>query len=398
MVKFKNIIYVWSEVKLFLISYLLFLFITTALQLIVVYFSLDVDGIQTIDSKYKIFRLMIPFFVITLLLFLFRDRIYFLKRKDLFHYTLFCFYLLLLPLLFCVVGYFASESNCSAKIEGVKKVKDPLLGYKYQPMGKRKETLFYKNTFVKTVSYSYDSFGRRSMPYHLQPTKVILFFGCSFTYGDGVNDNETLPYYVYMKDTNSNVFNYAVDGYGPQQAYVLSRDLDLKKEINNGNANGVYVYIEDHVKRAIPCKSHFWGWTNIFPAFVLEKDNLVYKGNLQSTYPFKAILFSLLNNSLFFSGIDVPQTTTEKEYQLVAALIAKTGENFKRQFTTGNFSVFIYPNQDTAIVQFLRKRNITVIIPPNILPSDSLYFFPHHGHPTPLANKIVANYLYSKLY
>jgi hypothetical protein len=61
----------------------------------------------------------------------------------------------------------------------------------------------------------------------------INFFGCSFTFGEGLNDNETLPHFVHSIDNNASVKNYGMHGYGVHQALrILESTRDTRGNIN----------------------------------------------------------------------------------------------------------------------------------------------------------------------
>lgn len=46
----------------------------------------------------------------------------------------------------------------------------------------------------------------------------VLFFDDSLTFGEGVNDNQTMPYRVGMRSAGAlRVYNFAFHGYGPHQ-------------------------------------------------------------------------------------------------------------------------------------------------------------------------------------
>ncbi|MCB0738579.1 MAG: SGNH/GDSL hydrolase family protein, partial [Bacteroidetes bacterium] len=57
----------------------------------------------------------------------------------------------------------------------------------------------------------------------------LAFFGCSFTYGWGVEDTETFPYLVQKELSNFKVENYSVPGYGTIQALQQIRHIPADK-------------------------------------------------------------------------------------------------------------------------------------------------------------------------
>ena len=67
--------------------------------------------------------------------------------------------------------------------------------------------------------------------------KRVNFFGDSFTFGEGVQDNQTLPYYFALHENSEKkpltlVKNYGIHGWGMQQALaIIQSPLDTKAEL-----------------------------------------------------------------------------------------------------------------------------------------------------------------------
>lgn len=77
--------------------------------------------------------------------------------------------------------------------------------------------------------------------------KPIIFMGCSFTYGDGLSEEETISA-KFAKLTNRPVFNRAGRGWGLDQYLYLSRRNDFYEKIPEPEYI-IYVYISDHINR-----------------------------------------------------------------------------------------------------------------------------------------------------
>lgn len=75
---------------------------------------------------------------------------------------------------------------------------------------------------------------------------TVAFYGCSFTYGTGVNDWEVYPYLLQKKHPNLKIENRAVPGYG--QAQIL---VNLEKELSSAEKPDVLVinYLSFHNER-----------------------------------------------------------------------------------------------------------------------------------------------------
>ena len=296
--------------------------------------------------------------------------------------------------------YFLLQSRRSElfyTISGARKIKDPVYGYIYPPASHRHETVYYADSLLLEAGYTFDSLGRRYTPQeHLYKKRSTLFFGCSFTYGDGVNDAETLPAQYASLDTNSNVFNYAIDGWGPQQTLQELTHRNLPSETSSDTALGIYVWIDDHLKRAALFKSHYFNWTQYFPCFVLQDDSLLYKGSFESAYPYRAAMFKLLDHSIFLKNIDIPAHVSSADYELSCAILKASQKAFLRQFKSGKFVVFIYPGSDPELIPYLKKAGIEYISGDKIELRQT-DFIPRHGHPNKTANKKLSKFLFNSL-
>jgi hypothetical protein len=291
----------------------------------------------------------------------------------------------------------SKRSELFYTISGARKIKDPVYGYVYPSNTQRHETVYYADSLLLEADYTFDSLGRRYTPQdHIHKQRSTLFFGCSFTYGDGVNDAETLPAQYASLDTNSDVFNYAIDGWGPQQTLQELTHRDLIAETNSDTALGIYVWIDDHLKRAALFKSHYFNWTQYFPCFILQGDSLLYKGNFESAYPYRAAMFKLLDHSIFLKNIDIPSHVSNYDYQLSCAILRASQKAFLRQFKSGRFIVLIYPGSDPELIPYLKRAGLDYISCDKVELGQS-DFIPRHGHPNKAANKKLSKFLFESV-
>ncbi len=105
---------------------------------------------------------------------------------------------------------------------------------------------------------------------------VALFFGCSFTVGEGLNDNETLPYFFNRANQfEYSVFNYGFHGYGPHQmlSFIenrVSKDIIEAKE----KKIAVYSFLMEHPSRAAGRSS----WDQNGPRYEMKHGELKHVG------------------------------------------------------------------------------------------------------------------------
>jgi hypothetical protein len=233
---------------------------------------------------------------------------------------------------------------------------------------------------------------------------AIVFLGCSFTFGQGVGDTETLPYRVGASQHISTV-NLGGIGYGIHHAYKIF--LDKYATTNNTGRLFIYTLIPDHVLRA----SGLYGWSP-GPAFRLAGDSLVYVGPLPvDRYRF-AWYASLFGAFSFIEDMIIniqikrrAKRVSPDEFEKAAVMIRKM-DQYSRM-TGGHFILLSWenisekgdPNRNYRQLladkrDGLRKQGIDIINVSDILDTkDPKYYIPIDGHPNAMAYDTVAKYL-----
>src|SRR5437879_10062020 len=89
------------------------------------------------------------------------------------------------------------------------------------------------------------------MNHREQRRHFLLFFGCSMTFGLGVNDNETMPFYMAQYASHYRPYNYGVSGYGPHYMLAQLQRGDLTKDIHETHGIALYTFIDHHIDRPI---------------------------------------------------------------------------------------------------------------------------------------------------
>ena len=77
----------------------------------------------------------------------------------------------------------------------------------------------------------------------------INFFGGSQTFGEGLNDDETIPALVQKKTRVHRVYNYAYRGYGPHQMLRMIETNALKDQLKETNGIAFYQYFDFQIPR-----------------------------------------------------------------------------------------------------------------------------------------------------
>tara|TARA_Y100000589_G_scaffold223965_1_gene211488 strand:+ start:135 stop:1139 length:1005 start_codon:yes stop_codon:yes gene_type:complete len=153
--------------------------------------------------------------------------------------------------------------------------KSNLLGYKNIPNARIKATK--KSYSKKKISYfsiyTTNSTGnRRTTKINSKKNEYALFLGGSFTFGTGINDDQTLPS-LFQEISQIKSINAGVGGYGIHQAYTILKDSDLYSYKSEGKDISVVIYrmLVNHINRA----AGYASWDTEGPCYKLNQKNQV---------------------------------------------------------------------------------------------------------------------------
>lgn len=201
------------------------------------------------------------------------------------------------------------------------------------------------NIRYDTVTISTDSLGRRTTPLadSLPRSRYALFLGCSYTYGDGVSDTQTLPYYFQAMSPGYRAYNYGYMAYSPLHMLARLQQGTLKREIPQKDGFAVYTLINDQLDRVIPATRWIELTQGKFP-YLDEKA-------MQTGGVFADKRRVYTQTVLRFQGTGLqqimkwgyPRTHTEAHYQLLVNIIKKSEEEYKRRFGNDHFYVVVFP-------------------------------------------------------
>ena len=258
---------------------------------------------------------------------------------------------------------------------------------------------------VYDVQYSIDALGRRVTPgADADPRSTfLLFFGCSVTFGEGVQDAETLPHFVAERAPQVRAYNYGFHGYGPQQLLARLETQDLRTQVAEPEGSLVYLFIDAHVNRAIGSMVVYTGGADTAPYYRPGPDGaLVRDGTLTTGRPITSILYSILGRSqvLKRGHVEVPLAITERHIALTARILAESAGRFRQQFGGGRFVVVIFPGSRHAIglKRALDRHGVEFLDYSALFDAaDPAYFIPEDWHPSPRAHRRLAEQLVTDL-
>ncbi len=288
------------------------------------------------------------------------------------------------------------------------------LGYQAYPARAVRSWKTFGNETLYDVVYTINEDGYRQSPGFTGDEKSgepIVFYGGSFVFGEGVNDDETLPYFVAAQSRWSRpVLNLGFSGYGPHQ---MLRSIELGKLRDLGyDFVGVAVYEagDDHARRAA---GEAW-WDPVGPKYKLnETEGVEYRGHftnvpdkyIQVYYRYlqfvkvarRSRVVDWTANLLSATG----GTDPEENVRLMVAIVARAAVILQQDYQA-EFVVLFWDNEteeSSLILKGLAEKEIpTIKVSDFIAPSELAdYKIPNDGHPTAAANRLLAEALMQHL-
>lgn len=284
-------------------------------------------------------------------------------------------------------------------------VSDEVLGY---APGKGKaftSIKFLGEKEIYNVTYTIDKNGLRvAPPYNNKGnSECVLFFGGSFTYGEGLNDNETLPYVVGIKTRGKyKIYNFSFHGYGPHQMLAaIEHDLvDTIVECKPRYA--IYQAIVSHVDRS----SGLSFWDRHGPRYILQSDGSVkYKGHFDDDEIHDGIRNDIkkqMGKSLFYEKYIDKEPVSRADIDLFVGIIDKSRHLLEERYPGLEFHMILWGGHETnrePIIRLLNERDIPLHLIEKILPdySDHKLMYAivpnYDNHPNALANELIADYI-----
>jgi hypothetical protein len=226
---------------------------------------------------------------------------------------------------------------------------------------------------VYAARYSFDSHALRVVPASVSAEKAqvgILFLGCSFTFGEGVDDEKTFANHIAEKQKNVNSKILASPGWGLHQlVHLLSTpdDLRIPQFSNEKKKFAVFTILEDSIDRAF--NTNTWArvspYSSSDPAYTFEAGELRYLGTFKEIRPFQTI-HELISRSYLTKLLNISFPIKNNTlYERFADLILGMKNLIRLKLGIEELVVSVYPGHSRAMpmvfFEALKKRDIAVI-------------------------------------
>lgn len=254
---------------------------------------------------------------------------------------------------------------------------------------------------VYDVVYAIDQHGRRTTPIADDHTgkEFALFFGGSNTFGQGVDQDETMPCCFSRFAPRFKSYNYGFPGYGPQAMLAKLRAGQTESEVGEKSGILIYTFIDHHIRRATGSMFVHNCWGRRMPYYRVARDGrLVRDGNFTTGRPLVASLYWLLGKSSIcrYLRVNLPPRVTGRHIDLTCRIVKEAKAELERRFESRGFFVLFYPGCLTTNEMVGRLEGIGAVC----LDYSSLteytkgeYVVPIDGHPSPLAHSAIAQRL-----
>jgi len=268
------------------------------------------------------------------------------------------------------------------------------LGFQPPPGRHTSKKLTSAGEVVYDAVYSIGEDGFRITPVIHTGSIHINFFGCSLMFGEGLNDDETLPYFLHELDLRISVKNFAWHGYGVHQALrILESIRDTKGNIN------FLLTSPWHAERSACVPDYSKG----SPRYILSDDGRVV---LDGTCGFQLrFLERVLNHSHIYQLVRLAlREDQDRQIDLYLAIIERMNnlsQDRNQRFIIGFYKAenawFTGKNSNETIVKQLNRKGIEVIdltlAPSADQLSKEYYLHTLDKHPSAKANKVRAKLL-----
>jgi len=256
---------------------------------------------------------------------------------------------------------------------------------------------FLDNRLIADVTYKIDCSGLREISSTVQGRPVkVAFFGDSFMFGHGVENDQTLPYY-FVREAKGTVegFNFGGEGWGPHQ---MLREIEsgFVQRVAGAPDLAIYEVIPDHLRRVAGRAPWEDG-----PKYVLCRgSDACYAG------PFHGDNYRmyrhLLDKSWTVRFIDnhFARVSRLSDLPLFLAVLKRTRSLLEENGT--RFVILVWDQNELArtMMRSLQVNHFDVIALSSIFPESDLTKFPitrPDKHPSAATNQAIAKYLWEQV-
>jgi hypothetical protein len=280
---------------------------------------------------------------------------------------------------------------------------DEVLGYAPVPGRRRRVRKYLYGETLYDVTYTIDENGLRAVPPDrpVDGPDGVLFFGGSYTYGEGVEDGETLPA-VVQELARIRTFDFGFHGYGPHQMLAAIQSGKVEAAVTGTPRLAIYDALVSHLARA--AGRSFWDRHG--PRYLLEAGGrLVRRGHFDDeASPLRdAVMRQIGKSHVYERFLKTRIRVDADDIPLFLAIVGASRDALAARYPGIAFHVILWDCDATwglrdRILAGLEARGIPWHAVSSVLPemnrNPAKYrLHPHERHPSPAAYRAVGKYV-----
>ncbi|MDR0339173.1 MAG: hypothetical protein LBH65_02725, partial [Desulfovibrio sp.] len=248
---------------------------------------------------------------------------------------------------------------------------------------------------VYSVTYGVLPSGWRVTPQHPEASTAVVVFGCSFAFGEGLEDEQSFPWQLAERlGPGYQVFNFGFPGYGAHHmlSWIESGILD-DIAARYSKVHVFYSTIRGHELRGLGYSQ----WDPYGPWYGFDKGRIVRKGVFADDIsPLRPATDALFGKSLlyrkFLKTKLIPHFLRFKHH----AAIIKEADRQSRRIAGAPLTAVLWPR--VLFAEAIREEGVDILDLSPLFPDwengpDKYRLHPSDGHPNALAASIVAKAL-----
>lgn len=208
--------------------------------------------------------------------------------------------------------------------------------------------------------FDYARFKREMRPptYINSKKRPLLFFGCSYMYGWGLNQDQLLPTKI-AKLSNRTTYNRGIAAAGTQHMYYQLKNDDFYKEVPDAEYI-FYTFIYDHLNRLYKYQLAFFG-KEIGLRYEIKNEKL------QEIQPIFTPFYSLYTVKRIQADIEQKKLANEDEtFNLFLTLLKESMKQTKIHYPKSKFVILLYKDPwgkelNTDQINLIKKEGFIVI-------------------------------------
>ena len=227
------------------------------------------------------------------------------------------------------------------------------------------------------------------------PARCVLLFGDSFTFGEGVSDDETSAAQIVQKSKGRVAAkDLGIGGWGPHQFLAGLQSGRFQKAVTCEPSDAFYLIIPTHIARAAGRSQ----WDPHGPLFRLDRHG----------HPMRIGNFDTDSGFSWRRLIGLNELTATEEEDLTTALIVEGAHELENRYHGIRFHVLSWNSESgsprkalKAVDQRMTDAGIDVQsmeqVIPRFLNDYQDYVIPLEGHPNPHAYERIADFILKEI-